>query len=223
MGRLDSFLPPLTRIPCAPPPISLARSGFLSVLARAPGSLWRTRRALQWRMLGAGAASLECGRGHREPRGGRYSRWWMRGASRRRARRASRWQTLGEVDLVRERGTDGEIEHQHVVSSSSAALLLGGLRGGYAPRRLLRKPRQEAAASRRRWQARPGRRTRTMTTLPASKSAAPAPRVLRQVEGRHPHCPWTRPSRAGGTAATGSLSLCVVDGTHVGCKNSCHN
>jgi len=102
-------------------------------------------------------------------------------------------------------------------------VVLGGLRGGCAPRRLLRKPRQEAAASRRRWQARPGRRTRTMTTLPASKSAAPAPRVLRQVEGRHPHCPWTRPSRVGGTAAMGSLSLCDVDGTHVGCKNSCHN
>ena len=179
MGRLDSFLPPLTRIPCAPPPISLARSGFLSVLARAPGSLWRTRRAprwrtqraLQWRMLGAGAASLEHGGEHREPRGGGCSRWWMRGASRRRARRASRRQTLGGVDLGRERGTDGEIEHQHVVSSSSAALLLGGLRGGCAPRRLLRKPRQEAAASRRRWQARPGRRTRTMTTLPAARRA----------------------------------------------------
>jgi len=39
-------------------------------------------------------------------------------------------------------------------------------------------------------------------TLPASKSAVPHPRMLRQVERSHPHCPWTRPWRAGGTAAT---------------------
>ena len=102
--------------------------------------------------------------------------------ARRRTQRAARWRMLAVVDAgsIAAAGAegltpanawrgrpragarqDGEIEHQHVVSSSSAALLLGGLR----------KPRQEAAASRRRWQARPGRRTRTMTTLPAARRA----------------------------------------------------
>jgi hypothetical protein len=94
MGRLDSILPPLTRIPCAAAAANFPSALWFPPFPRAP-----------WFALADSESPA---------------------AADAQARRA------------KPHASDGEIKHQHVVSSSSAAMLLGGLRGGCAPRRLLR-------------------------------------------------------------------------------------